>query len=224
MPADTHALTALPRRDALSERVNHPDYLVARDPRILQTRRVTLLHHGITVADSTSLNSNSHPAGAGFRNLTFYDLKRSARVGNLSSTHLWHKQFRVRGEFALWMLASSQIRRFDRMCGRGDAPSTNYGEMLDQSGARVLPSETPGTTPGTGMLPGAACSTLRTMLPRTGLGSTRVLACSWPASRRTTPQKPGRQYYGRVWHNRLRCRARAYSSNDVVAVSSRNRD
>ena len=98
MPPHTHALALFPPRDTFPDSINHADNLVAWHSWILQTLRVTLLHHGITVADPTSLDSNSHPAGAGFRNLTLYDLEWSARTGNLCSTHLWHKQFRVRGE------------------------------------------------------------------------------------------------------------------------------
>ncbi len=92
VPPHAHALAPFPSGNTVSEGVNHADHLVAGHPWILQARRMTFLHHGITVADPTSLDLNSDPAGARFRNLTFYDLEWSARTGNLCSTHLWHKR------------------------------------------------------------------------------------------------------------------------------------
>ena len=91
VPADAYALSLLPCRDTVSERINYTDHLVPGHSRVLQTGHVTVLHHDITVTDPARLDSNSHPAGAGFRNFTLYDFKGFARTGNLCSTHLWHK-------------------------------------------------------------------------------------------------------------------------------------
>ena len=91
VPADAYALSLFPAGVTLTDSVDHANNLVPGHPRILQTSRVTVLDHDITVTDPARLDSNSHPAGAGFRNFTLYDFKGSARAGNLCGTHLWHK-------------------------------------------------------------------------------------------------------------------------------------
>ena len=133
-PADTHTLARFPCRDTFTDSTNHTNYFVAWDPRILQATEVTFLHQANTVADPTSLDANSHPAGAGFRNLTLYDLQGSARTRNLSSTHLWHEQVRFGGENSRFgTLSISQKQRVDCIRGGGNAPSTNYDELADQA-------------------------------------------------------------------------------------------
>ena len=46
----------------------------------------------MAVADVTALDFDPHPAGGGLGDFTFNDCRRSARTGDLCSTHLWHDQ------------------------------------------------------------------------------------------------------------------------------------
>ncbi len=238
MPADTHALIPLPCRNTVSERVNHADYLVAGYPWVLQTRQETLLDHLITVADPTSLNSDSHPAGAGFRNVTLYDLKRSARVGNLYGTHFWHKQFRVRGEIrpldagiprAVEAATRSYLRKTKcakhklqyrspkhsertRFARRDTAHLTRDGcaprRRVRLRHSRATPLRKSGDKEAF-LSVGDICDfrligCCSEHAATTGLGSTRVLECNWPASPPDNASGPGRNITAESGNNRLR--------------------
>lgn len=88
MPANAYALTGFPLCHARPDSVHNPDDFMTRNPGILQPWPKPFLDEGITVANATRLDSDSHPTGARLRNLAFDKFKISARTGDLSSTHL----------------------------------------------------------------------------------------------------------------------------------------
>src|SRR6266446_6595989 len=68
---------------------------MAGHARILQARPVAFLDQRVAVADATSLDFDSHPAGSGLGNFTFNDFKSPAGTADLSGTHLLHNQVLV---------------------------------------------------------------------------------------------------------------------------------
>jgi hypothetical protein len=90
MPANADALAGLPSGDAGAHGVDHAHNLMSWNSRILHAGPVTFLGKRIAVADSTSLDLDSHRPGAGFRNVALDDLKRPVRAGNLNDSHFWH--------------------------------------------------------------------------------------------------------------------------------------
>src|SRR6266567_592385 len=65
---------------------------MAGHARILQARPVAFLDQRVAVADATSLDFDSHPAGARLGDFTFNDFKRPVWSGDLRGTHLYHIQ------------------------------------------------------------------------------------------------------------------------------------
>ena len=84
VPADAHSLSGFPARDVGTNRIDHADHFVSGNARILDARKETVLRHRIAVADATSLDLDSHKAGAGLGNVAFDNFQGTARRGRLA--------------------------------------------------------------------------------------------------------------------------------------------
>jgi hypothetical protein len=91
MPADTDTLAGFPLGYAGADGIDNANNFVARDARILQAGPKTVFDKRVTVANTTCLDSDSHPTGTRLRNLTFNNLKISARPSDLCRTHFCHR-------------------------------------------------------------------------------------------------------------------------------------
>src|SRR5208282_315376 len=86
--------------------------------RILQARPVSVLDQRIAVANATSLDFDSNPTGGRLGNFAFDNFKRSARMGDLRSSHLWHKQVLVSQKSSVFNLPHAGFMT-TRKCDHG---------------------------------------------------------------------------------------------------------
>ena len=77
-PADARARAHCPALDALAERLDDADHLVAGNARILDARHETLHGENIAVADAARLHANAHLLPARERNVPLLRLQWSA--------------------------------------------------------------------------------------------------------------------------------------------------
>jgi hypothetical protein len=88
VPADSDPLALYPSDNAYADRVNYSGDFMSRNPRVLDTRPHSLLGHGITVANSTSLNLYTHMPGTRICDLAFNEFKWAAGTSYLNDSHL----------------------------------------------------------------------------------------------------------------------------------------
>jgi len=87
VPPDAGALSFSPRGNARAEFMDNTGDLVSGYTRISNPRQETFLGQDVTMANSARLHLDPHLSCARFGNLALYDLKISARSGNLCDRH-----------------------------------------------------------------------------------------------------------------------------------------
>src|SRR5262249_51353772 len=90
IPADPDPLVSRPSDNARADGINEADYLMPRNPRVLNPRKAPFLGKRVAVANSPCLYFNSHRTGTRLRNFAFNDFKIPFRVRDLHDTHLRH--------------------------------------------------------------------------------------------------------------------------------------
>jgi len=87
MPADSDALSFLPRGNAVAYFIDDAGDFVAGNAWILNAGPLPFFREHVTVADTTGLNLNAHLSRSRVWNLTLDNLKICARVRNLRHLH-----------------------------------------------------------------------------------------------------------------------------------------
>src|SRR3954452_21980170 len=101
MPANAHALTALPhRRYIVTDGFDDPRDLVSWHPRIHNPGPMSFLRQRIAVAQPARLHFHTHFALPRFTYVALHQLKLTARTHYLHCTHLLCRHKSLRDRFA----------------------------------------------------------------------------------------------------------------------------
>jgi hypothetical protein len=90
VPPNAHALARRESGDARANHIDHSGHLMARDPRVLNTRESPLFDERIAVADAARVYFDSYRPGDRLWYLPFDDLKGTIGPRNLHNAHRRH--------------------------------------------------------------------------------------------------------------------------------------
>jgi hypothetical protein len=87
MPADTDALSLLPRGDAWAHFIDYAGDFVSWNAGVLNAGPSAFFREHVAVADATSLHLDANLSSLGLRNLALDDFEISSRLGNRRRFH-----------------------------------------------------------------------------------------------------------------------------------------